>query len=63
MSKKKTADDQRLAKARGDFKRMKKEIAPFVKERDRQQYSTAGQWRTSRPASAQRSNHQGPAGY
>jgi hypothetical protein len=55
MSKKSTkTGEERLAHARTDLKRMKEEIAPFIKERDRRQYSTAGQWRATRPVSAQR---------
>ncbi len=58
MSDKKTNEgEERLARARTDLKRMKEEIAPFVKERDRRQYSTAGQWRDTRTTAAQSSAH------
>jgi uncharacterized protein YdaU (DUF1376 family) len=54
MSTKKTdTGEERLARARVDLKRMKEEIAPFVKARDRQQHSTAGQWRDTRTTAAQ----------
>jgi|HubBroStandDraft_1064217.scaffolds.fasta_scaffold210498_2 hypothetical protein len=53
--KKKNADEERLNRARADLKQMKEEIAPFVKERDRRQYSTAGQWRDTRRVAAERS--------
>jgi uncharacterized protein YdaU (DUF1376 family) len=56
MTDKKTEGEKRLASARGELKRMKEEIAPFVKERDRQTHSTAGQWRDTRTTAAQRSN-------
>lgn len=55
MDNKKTDGEERLARARGDLKRMKEEIAPFVKERDRRTHSTAGQWRDTRTTAAQRS--------
>jgi hypothetical protein len=47
--------DERLANAKLDLQRMKEEIAPFVKERDRRQYSTAGQWQDTRRVAAERS--------
>ena len=53
--KKKDADEERLDRARADLKLMKEEIAPFVKERDRRQYSTAGQWQDTRRVAADRS--------
>ncbi len=57
MSKRKASGsaDERLANARRDLRQMKEEIAPFVKERDRRQYTTAGQWQDTRRAAAERS--------
>jgi uncharacterized protein YdaU (DUF1376 family) len=55
MDKKKTDGEKRLDHARDNFKRMREEIAPFVKERDRQKHSTAGRWRDTRTTAAQRS--------
>jgi hypothetical protein len=55
MGKKKMDGEERLDRARNDLKRMQKEIAPFVKERDRQKHSTAGRWRDTRTTAAQHS--------
>jgi hypothetical protein len=46
--------DERLADAKRDLRQIKKEIAPFVKERDRRQYTTAGQWQDTRRVTAVR---------
>lgn len=46
-------DDQRIEHAKADLRRMKEEIAPYVKERDRRHSSTAGQWQDSRRAAAE----------
>lgn len=53
--KKKTTEDasERLSVAERDWRRLKTEIAPFVKPRDRRQYSTAGQWQDTRTAATQ----------
>jgi hypothetical protein len=55
-NKKKDADEERLNRARADLKQMKEEIAPFVKQRDRRQHSTAGQWQDTRRVAAERSH-------
>jgi hypothetical protein len=41
---------RRLAEAQRDLRRLNQEIAPFVKPRDRRDYTTAGQWRDTRRA-------------
>jgi hypothetical protein len=44
--------DKRLAEATKDLRQMMDEIAPFTKERDRRQYTTAGRWQDTRRAAA-----------
>lgn len=47
------SDDQRVERAKADLRRMKEEIAPYVKERDRRHFKTAGQWQDTRRAAAE----------
>jgi len=44
---------KRLAEAERDWQQLKKEIAPFVRKRVRQHFSTAGQWQNTRTALTQ----------
>ncbi|MCX5846059.1 MAG: hypothetical protein NTW12_06835 [Deltaproteobacteria bacterium] len=44
---KKHKGDARLNRAEKDYKKMKEEIAPFLKKRIYEVYTTAGQWRES----------------
>ncbi len=37
--------EKRINEARKSFRKMQKEIAPFIKHRKVKQYSTAGEWR------------------